>query len=154
MNIDIRHADIVTAVRVSLEIPELVDPHPAQEYYQRLAGKMSLILVAYVDNNEAGFKVGYDKFGDGSFYSWMGGVVPAYRKNHIAKSLADTQETWALANGFNSIVFKTRNRHKAMLLFAISNGFSVMSVEEKPDVDDYRILLKKPLYLVSSKNLV
>lgn len=150
MNIQICYADIETAAEVSAQIPELVNPHPAQEYHRRMHGKTSLILVAYVEGTAAGFKVGYDKFGDGSFYSWMGGVLPAYRKNHIAKILAEQQERWARANGFNRIIFKTRNRHKAMLIFALSHGFSIIGVDQKQNLDEHRILLEKPLYLVST----
>ena len=108
-------------------------------------GKTSLCLVAYLEGRPAGFKVGYDKFGDGSFYTWMGGVVSAYRRNHIAKALADAQEAWAAMQGFNSIILKTRNRHKAMLIFALSNGFSITSVEPMETLEEYRIVLKKKI---------
>lgn len=145
MKITIRESDISTVVALSRHIPELVDPHQAAEYHRRLNGITSLLLVAYVDGSPAGFKVGYDKYADGSFYSWMGGVLPVFRKNRIAKSLADHQENWARTNGFTSIIFKTRNRHKAMLMFAISNGFSIISVDTRPSMDEHRITLKKNL---------
>ena len=143
MNIEIIRTSIETAWEVSLLIPELVNPHPSKEYHHRMEGKTSLCLVAYVEEQLAGFKVGYDKFGDGSFYTWMGGVVPAYRRNHIAKALADAQEAWAARQGFKSIILKTRNRHKAMLLFALSNGFSITGVEPRETLEEYRIVLGK-----------
>lgn len=145
MNIQILKTDIETAADVSQLIPELIDPYRAAVYHQRVDGKISLSLVAYVDDNAAGFKVGYDKLGDGSFYSWMGGVVPAYRRNGIAKALAQAQEDWAAAQGFESIVLKTRNRHKAMPIFALSHGFSIIGVEPRDATDEHRIILKKML---------
>jgi ribosomal protein S18 acetylase RimI-like enzyme len=145
LNIEILQTSIETAWEVSLLIPELVNPHPANEYHHRMDGKTSLCLVAYLEGRPAGFKVGYDKFGDGSFYTWMGGVVPAYRRNHIAKALADAQEAWAAMQGFNSIILKTRNRHQAMLIFALSNGFSITGVEPMETLEEYRIVLKKKI---------
>ncbi len=123
LDIHVLETDIETAVAVSRCIPELSNPHDVQEYHSRMRGRDSLILVAYVGEEPAGFKVGYDKFNDGSFYSWMGGVIPKFRNHHIAKKLADRQEAWALSRGYRSIRFKTRNKHKAMLMFALSNGF-------------------------------
>ena len=145
MNIEILETDIETVAHMSSLIPEFVGPHPAEEYRRRMNGKTSLLLAAYAGDEPAGFKVGYDKFGDGSFYSWMGGVLPAYRKHHIAKALAERQETWARQHGFDSIIFKTRNRHKAMLMFALSNGFSIIEVTPAASLEEYRIMLKKPL---------
>ena len=145
MKIEIRESDISTVVKLSRQIPEFTDPHGEEVYRERLNGKKALILVAFEGQNPVGFKVGYDKFADGSFYSWMGGVLPAYRKNHIATLLATAQERWARENGYTSIVFKTRNRHKAMLIFALSNGFSIIDVEPRASLEEYRILLTKSL---------
>ncbi|WP_317170150.1 GNAT family N-acetyltransferase [Rhodocytophaga rosea] len=114
-----------------------------------MQGKKHLILIAYAQSKPVGFKVGYDKEGDGSFYSWMGGVLPEYRQQQVGKQLAQKQETWARENGFTSIRFKTRNRHKAMLLFALKNDFQIISVEIRETVEEYRIVLQKRLWGVS-----
>jgi predicted GNAT superfamily acetyltransferase len=145
MPIEIRAGSIEEVVQLSRQIPEFINPHPATEYYQRLSGKKHLILTACVDDRPIGFKVGYDKESDGSFYSWMGGVSPAYRQQQVAKQLALTQEKWARENGFTSIRFKTRNRHKAMLVFALKNQFQIITVEPRETIEEYRILLEKRL---------
>lgn len=144
-HITIVSTDIETVVAISKQIPEFESPHDSAEYTKRLAGKQSLLLAAYVDGAAAGFKVGYDKYGDGSFYSWMGGVLPQYRKKHVAKMLADHQEKWALAHGYKTIRFKTRNRHKSMLLFALSNDFSITGLELRETIAEHRIMLEKKL---------
>ncbi len=145
MRIQIKTGSIAELVTISRQIPEFTDPHGKEEYEKRLSGKKYLILVAYIDNQAVGFKVGYNKEDDTSFYSWMGGVLPAYRKAGVAKQLADVQETWAKENGFTSIRFKTRNKHKAMLMFAIKNGFQITAVEPREVLAEYRILLEKYL---------
>jgi GNAT superfamily N-acetyltransferase len=90
-----------------------------------------------------GFKVGYQREIDGSFYSWMGGVLPDFRRRHVARLLAEAQEKWAAGHGYRRITCKTRNRHKAMLLFALKNGFRITAVEPQPDPDENRIWLEK-----------
>jgi GNAT superfamily N-acetyltransferase len=145
MAIEIIQSDIKTAVQISRLVPELSNPHDESVYRERMVDSKKLILVALWNGKHAGFKVGYDKFKDGSFYSWMGGVVPEYRRHHVAKALANYQEDWASKEGFKRIVFKTRNRHRAMLCFAIKNGFSIVDVEEKEDHTENRILLMKEL---------
>ena len=125
-------------------IPEFTPPLPSLEKFrERTQNQIALSLVATVNDKNAGFKVGYGQ--RPVFYSWLGGVIPKYRKLGIAKYLANVQEDWALQNGFNIIQFKTRNRHKAMLQFALKNGFDIIDFTQKADIQENRILLQKNL---------
>lgn len=141
--LEIREADIAACVELSLQIPEFIGPPAADEYERRLSGVPHLILVACIDGKAVGFKVGYQQ--EDHCYSWMGGVLPGYRKLGLAKQLAEAQEAWAKAQGYNSIIFKTRNQHKAMLIFALTNGFDIVGFREKETVTTNRILLRKAL---------
>lgn len=143
MNFLIKPCGIETAVWLSRQVPELENPHGAAEYRKRFGNTPHLILAAYDGDKPAGFKAGYER--DGYFYSWMGGVLPAYRKKGIAQALADAQENWAREQGYNSITFKTRNVHKAMLIFALGNGFDIIAVEEREEAAANRIWLRKVL---------
>lgn len=143
MDILIKPCGIETAVHISRQIPELVDPYGVEEYEQRFKGTPHLILAAYDGGKAAGFKAGYER--EGYFYSWMGGVLPAYRRAGVARALAETQETWAKAQGYDSIALKTRNVHKGMLIFALKSGFDIIAVEEWEDVAANRIWLRKVL---------
>ena len=143
MKCDISECSIAEIVAISNQIPELKNPYPVEEYEKRFAIAPHLILAAYVDGKAAGFKAGYER--EGFFYSWMGGVLPAYRQLGIAKQLADYQERWAKGQGYDSITFKTRNVHKGMLIFALKNGFNIIDVESRTDVGANRIWLKKVL---------
>lgn len=136
-------SDIATAVATSQRIPEFVNPPEASEYEKRLNNTPHLILVAYDESRPVGFKVGYER--DGEFYSWMGGVLPSYRRRNIALRLAQKQEEWARKEGYKTVTFKTRNQHKNMLLFALKRGFNVVGFKEKGDVMTNRILLRKVL---------
>ncbi len=139
----IKEGTIDTVVALSQQIPEFVNPHSAATYRERLSQTPHLILVAFVAAEAVGFKVGYER--EGYFYSWMGGVLPAYRQLGVAKKLAAAQENWARNKGYPSITFKTRNRHKAMLLFALKNGFDIIGIEMRDIPAEHRILLRKKL---------
>lgn len=139
----IKEGKIERVVALSQQIPEFVNPHGAEVYYKRLSHVTHLILVAYIADKPVGFKVGYER--DGYFYSWMGGVLPDHRRMGIAQALAEAQEAWAMQQGYPSVTFKTRNSHKAMLLFALQNNFDIIGVEEGDLVRDFRIILRKQL---------
>lgn len=142
----IKKGSIENAVAISNLIPELKNPHSQEVYENRMKGKKHLILIAYVDDKKIGFKVVYDKFEDGeNFYTWMGGVVPDFRKKGIADALANEQETWIKQNGFQNVILKTRNKHQGMLTFAIKNNFKIIEIEPKENIEEHRILLKKVL---------
>ena len=143
-NFTVREGNIPEVVALSIQIPEFVAPHPAEEYQKRLKGVPSLILVAENAEKIIGFKVGY-AVDEQLFYSWMGAVLPEFRQFGVAKALAFQQEEWVRAQGFTCIQFKTRNRLKAMLQFALGNGFDIIGVEPRETLAEYRILLQKSL---------
>ena len=145
-NVIIREGTIAECIEISEKIPEFSSGnYDEAAYLQRLSNTQYLILVAEKDQQVVGFKIGYDRYQDGSFYSWLGGVLPEYRKDSIATQLANEQEKWALASGFDTIRLKTRNRFRAMLIFALKNGFLIENIEIKETVENNRIILRKLL---------
>lgn len=139
----VRQGEISEIIVLSNQIPELHNPHQAAEYKRRLYNVPHLILVAEIGGQLAGFKVGYER--DGYWYSWMGGVHPDFRRRGLARKLAEVQEAWATKHKYPHVTFKTRNSHAAMLQFALGRGFQIIELEKRPQLADYRILLRKPL---------
>ena len=133
------------AVMVSANVPEFDDPYQIPEYSKRLNSTTHLILTVYDDHNPIAFKIGYHRHSDGSFYSWMGGVLPNYRRKGIANNLADHQETWAKKKGYNSIKLQTRSKHNAMLALAINRGFQITNKIKKISNSNTCIWLNKSL---------
>jgi GNAT superfamily N-acetyltransferase len=148
--LEIREGTVEEAVALSREIPEFNDPYPIDEYRRRLSGVNHLVLVAYQAGRPVGFKVGYERDSDGSFYSWMGGVHPRYRRLGIARRLAEQQEAWAVSQGYHTLRLKTRRKYRAMLQFALGSGFRITDVIPKTPAAESRILLEKPLTLTGS----
>jgi len=129
------------AYSVSLQIPEFDPWYPWSRWEQHLQGKAVIALVAFVGDISAGFKVGYHA--SDHFYSWIGGVVPDYRRMGVATLLADVQEALVRASGTRVIRMKTRNRFREMLHFAVKQGFYLTGVEQRGIVEDWRITLHK-----------
>ena len=134
--IHIRESLFHECMDLSFKIPEFNSPYKIEEYKKRCAGKY-LALIAEIDNQPVGFKIGYDRFKNGSFYSWMGGVLPKFRRMGVASSLANFQEKWADENGFSSIILKTRQKHDEMIAFSLNRGFII--------TEETRILMQKSL---------
>jgi len=144
-SINIREGTFQNCVHISERIPEFTSPYGVHEYKKR-CNNIHLILIADVENNPVGFKVGYDRFSDESFYSWMGGVLPNFRRMGVAEALAEFQEKWAVENGFKSIKLKTRQKHKAMIQFSLNRGFMIIEKINKEPTEETRIWMEKALY--------
>ena len=129
---------------LSFKIPEFNSPYKIEEYKKRCAGKY-LALIAEIDNQPVGFKIGYDRFKNGSFYSWMGGVLLRFRRMGVAYSLANFQEKWADENGFSSIILKTRQKHDEMIAFSLNRGFIITEETQIIPAEETRIWMEKSL---------
>ena len=142
--IHIREGAFQECVDLSSKIPEFNSPYKIEEYKKRCAGKY-LVLIAEIDNQSVGFKIGYDRFNNGSFYSWMGGVLPKFRRIRVAFSLANFQEKWATKNKFSSILLKTRQKHDGMIAFSLNRGFIITEETQITPVEETRIWMQKSL---------
>jgi GNAT superfamily N-acetyltransferase len=131
-------------------IPEFPGKASLDFYTERLKDRAFLALVAEKDGELLGFKVGYKDDMPDTFYSWMGGVRPEFRRFGIADALAEYQESWAREKGFKHIYFKTRNRFPAMISFGLKRNFKIIKIIPKGGVDDYRVVMRKELRCVSS----
>lgn len=131
------------AIRVSDKIPEFTPSPGRTEYEKRLAAREHLILIARMDDELAGFKVGYRE--QDYFYSWLGGVIPGFRNQNVARSLAEAQEEWVARQGISKIRFKTQNKFRAMLIFAIKNGFHIVGTVKFDGDEGFKIILDKTI---------
>ena len=81
-------------------------------------------------------------------YSWIGGTRRDWRGQGFFRALTEEQEAWALDNGFDEIVVKTKNKLYAMRGTLDHLEFNVVKFE--PHEADYReakVYLSKPLGL-------
>ncbi|ELQ6131990.1 GNAT family N-acetyltransferase [Cronobacter dublinensis] len=144
MPISIRHVQPEETAAIYRLIPEFAGGNDAQAIRQRIGGRVACALVAYDEAQPVGFKLGYET-APGEFYSWLGGVAPAYRRDGVAQRLLEAQERWAQEHGYARLRVKTRNQFRAMLMLLIRNGYQIIELEKKGEAADYRLLLEKSL---------
>lgn len=110
----------------------------------KLDNKTNLIaFIAIVDDEVAGFKLGYEVEED-VFYSWLGGVDPMFQQRGVAKQLMQAQHKSLKERGYKIVRTYSRNERRAMLLLNIKSGFDVIDTF----VDDkgrHKIRLEKQL---------
>ena len=81
-------------------------------------------------------------------YSWIGGTRRDWRGQGFFRALTEEQEAWALDNGFDEIIVKTKNKLYDMRGTLDHLEFNVIKFE--PNVRDNReskVYLSKPLGL-------
>ncbi|MGR5065919.1 N-acetyltransferase family protein [Photobacterium sp. DNB22_13_2] len=140
----IREASIEEAVTVLATITEFARPATEDELKQRLRVHRALILVAEIEGELVGVKIGY-QLSEDCFYSWLGGVAPAGRRNGVAQGLLEAQEAWVLAQGYQALRVKSRNRFPGMLCLLLKNGYKIEHLEKKDGIEDFRLHFVKQL---------
>jgi predicted GNAT superfamily acetyltransferase len=124
-------------------IPEFENIPTMDMIRSRLDHVPHLVLTAHSDQMVVGCKIGYER--DGKFYSWLGAVLPDYRSQGVASTLADEQEAWARQQGFIKIWMKTRNCFPQMIQMAVSRGYMIVGFDPREMVGQHRIIFEKSL---------
>ena len=80
------------------------------------------------------------------FYSWIGATRRDWRGQGHFRALSEEQEVWALDNGFDEIVVKTKNQFYSMRSVLDSLEFNVIKYEiNKQDNCESKVYLSKRL---------
>lgn len=81
-------------------------------------------------------------------YSWLGGTRRDWRGQGFFRALTEEQEAWALDNGFDEIVVKTKNRFYDMRSTLDHLEFNIVKFEPSPaDNRESKVYLSKRLGL-------
>ncbi|WP_041257392.1 GNAT family N-acetyltransferase [Fibrella aestuarina] len=129
--------DLLTAVFANQSRAEWLDDltrkatHPAFQ-----------LLLALDGQRVVGCKIGYE-WQSGTFYSWLGGVDPAWRGRGIAAELMCRQHDACRLAGYVTIRTHTYNQWRSMLILNIRHGFDVVGTQ--PGKHGLTIMLEKPL---------
>ncbi len=144
MNFTIREATFTETAKIHNLIPELETRH-SLFFARRIKKNNYLNLVAIVNKKIAGYMVSYDKFGDGSLYCWMTGVMTQYRRRGLLHQLMQKTIRWAKKEGYSSIKLKTRNTRREMLAYAVKHNYNIIEVIPRDDQRENRILFEKKI---------
>jgi len=133
--------DILT---INALIPEFDYAISEDKLQSRLKDRKSLLLIASVNEKLVGYKLGY-ALNEHQFYSWLGGVIPAYRKQSIARKLLNAQEAWAIEHSYKQVLVKSMNCFPAMLTMLINNGYQITGYENNGDALNSKIKFTKAI---------
>ena len=78
-------------------------------------------------------------------YNWLGATRRDWRGKGHFRALTEEQEVWAMANGYDEIIVKTKNRYYDMRGTLDSLQFNVIKVEPADDPLDSKVYLSKRL---------
>lgn len=119
------------------------DPGPSVNFAARVGEKRKpMALTARDGDRVVGFKLGYERTRE-EFYSWLGGVLPDYRRRGIAAELLKRQHAWCVDTGYPTVTTEVVNRNVAMLKLNLDHGF--MIVGTRADDNGLKVLLSKQL---------
>ncbi|MGF7139945.1 GNAT family N-acetyltransferase [Roseimarinus sediminis] len=148
MGIRIRRIEISELnllLKVLNHLPELDASFDEAVLLRRLNQPGAILLLAEFAGKPIGCKLAYNRYFDGSVYSWLGGVLPPYRNMGVASALLDELVVQAERMFFNAIRMKTRNRHVGMLRFALKRNFTIIGFVEREPASESRIELIRHL---------
>ncbi|MGE0528625.1 MAG: GNAT family N-acetyltransferase [Bdellovibrionales bacterium] len=135
----------VAAARIDEILPimeHVFGSQDPEEVHSRLVSHSKPFLVwAEVEGKIVAFKLGYEE-DRGSFYSWLGAVLPEYRGLGIASALMTHQHEWCRAQGYTTVRTKTQNRFREMLLLNLKFGFEIIGTHSCAN-DGPKIILEK-----------
>jgi len=102
-----------------------------------------ILLVAFKENTQVGFKLGYVIPGTQTLFSWLGGVHSLHRRSGIGQHLLERQEALAREMGLDKIYFTSYDRYEAMIRLGEKNGYELIKTE--PDVGEIKYWYQKNL---------
>lgn len=143
--ITIREDSFLTVANIHVTIPEFDNNLDAALFENRCKGKDPLVLAAFIGDDAAGYMISYDRYQDGSFYCWMTGVDPRFRRKGILTAMMEYLFHWASHHHYDKIRIKTRNNRREMLTFLVREGFCFTGIDARPDPAENRIIIEKTI---------
>lgn len=78
-------------------------------------------------------------------YNWLGGTRTDWRGRGHFRALTEEQEAWAVAQGFDELLVKTKNRFFNMRSTLAQLGFEVVHFDRADDPAESKLYLSKRL---------
>ena len=114
-------------------------------FKRRFMGRYNVLtLLARLDNRPVGFWVGFE-LKPGMFYHWLGGVLPDFRRQGIARQLAEAQMSWAKDHGYEYLRGECMNHQREFIHFAVLLGFDIVGIRWDSTHADNLIVFEKNL---------
>lgn len=104
-------------------------PPVAPEFFtRRYRGRFNVSqMVAEIEKSPAGFIIGFELM-PSTYFCWLCGVLPDYRRQSIATQLIRAQHAWARDQHYEIMRFECQNQHRPMLQVAIGEGYDLVGI--------------------------
>lgn len=113
---------------------------------RRFLGRHNVcLLVAIIEDRHVGFIVGFE-LTPVTYYCWVCGVVPDFRRAGIATQLMQGQLAWAKEHHYDLIRFECQNQHRPMLHVAITEGFDLVGIRWDSATAHNVVIFEKELH--------
>ena len=133
------------------ELPLVVDlynevfrPPNDQAFFERRlrARHNPLMLIAQIDKRPVGFAFGFE-IKPSTFYCWLVGVLPDFRRIGVASQLMEAMSAWARDHDYQIIRFECYNHHRPMLRLAIHQNYNVVGIRYDTDAEANLVILEQ-----------
>jgi len=109
---------------------------------RRLDGRINpLILLAQIEGRPIGFTVGYE-IKPSTFYCWLIGVLPDYRRSGVAAQLMEALAALAGESGYKLVRFECFNRQRPMLSLAVNQAYNIVGLRYDIDTGENLLILE------------
>ena len=114
-----------------------------KQFVKKLKSKHGVLIQLCLNSNQiVGMKLGYEEK-PGYFYSWLGGVLPEFRRLGIASQLMRAQHDWCQGKGYAYIETRTRTNNPGMMILNLKVGFKPEGFVIDPKHGPQIIFVKK-----------
>jgi len=100
------------------------------------------LVGAFRDGQLVGFKLGYRRRAQ-EFYSWLGGVRPAFRRRGLASQLMARQHEWCAGQGYGLVTTEALSDNAEMLRLDLRHGFQIVGT--RLDDRGLKVLMERQL---------
>lgn len=123
---------------------EVFRPPQTQEFFsRRFLGRYNLtLLFATLDGQAVGFVAGFE-LKPTTYYVWLCGVLPDYRRVGVANQLLEALQAWATEHEYSYIRMECHNRHREVLRMAIELEYDIVGVRWDSERADNLVILEK-----------
>lgn len=124
----------------------IFQPPQQPAYFRRRleAHRVSLIMVAEMEQRPVGFLVGYE-LRYTTYYAWLVGVLPEARRLGVASQLLEAQEAWCREHHYEMMRFECYNHHRPVLHLALTHGFDIVGIRHDLRTAGNLVIFEKQL---------
>lgn len=124
----------------------LSPPVDEESLRRRFLGRRNVgLLVAMLDQRHVGFDIGFE-LTPSTYFGWICGVLPDYRRLGIATQLQEAQQAWAREHHYTTMRFECQNQHRPMLHVAIRQGYDLVGIRWDPTIAGNVVIFEKDLH--------